>query len=110
MRGGTSPSSLDVHDLCRGSLTTHMLQRQHYREHRSAPWRARRADCATMTLGDLATDCQTDACSVIFSSTVQPFEHREDAVGVLLFEADAVVSDRERHMAVCHAAPDLHQR
>src|SRR5260221_579844 len=72
--------------------------------------RARRADRTAVALGDFATDCQADARSVVFSAAVEPLEHREYAIGVLVIEADAVVGHSDRHLAGRHAAGDLDDR
>src|SRR5207237_5522690 len=52
-----------------------------------------------------------DSRSFVTSPSMQAFEHRENALGVLLVEADAVVGDDDaRTRAVVHLARDLDAR
>src|SRR5260370_34278834 len=87
-----------------------VLQRQNNGEPGTDTRRARRADRTAVALRDFATDCQTNARSVVFSAAVEPLEHREDAIGVLVVEADAVVGHGDGHLAWRHAAGDLYNR
>src|SRR5205823_13460008 len=88
-----------------------MVYRQCNDERRALARRAARRDLSSVTFRYFATDCQSDPRSLVTSASVQAFKHRENALGILLVEADAVVGDDDaRARAVVQLARDLDAR
>jgi hypothetical protein len=48
-------------------------------------------DLASVPLDDFATDGQSNARALVFSTTVQPHERLEDLLGILGLDADTVI-------------------
>src|SRR4051794_32634296 len=86
------------------------MNRQRHDERRALARRTARRDLSSVTFRYFATDCQSDSGSFVRSASVQALEHRENAVGVLLLEADAVVGDDDVRAPVDGLAGDLHAR
>src|SRR5436309_2450756 len=82
---------------------------QRHRERRSFPRFAARFDGAAVTFRYSATNCQTNPGSFVLAAAVEALEHREDALRVLLVEADSVVLDRDPAAAVAHRGFDAHE-
>src|ERR1051326_1926408 len=87
-----------------------MTHGQSHDEDRALARGAPRRDLSSVTFRYFATDCQADAGALVNSASVQALEHRENAVGVLFLEADAVVADDDVHAAVAVLAADLDAR
>src|SRR6185369_14580199 len=85
-------------------------QRQGHGERRSLAGLAPRLDGSAVTFRYSATNCQSDSGSFVLASAVEALEHRENALRVLLVEADAVVVDRDAAAAVADGGVDAHQR
>jgi hypothetical protein len=49
---------------------------------------------------DFLGDRQADPAALVFAPAVQALKHLEDALRILLLDADPVVRDREYHLAV----------
>src|ERR1051325_9950885 len=87
-----------------------MSQRQTDDEGRALSRFAVRHDLSAVALDYFAANCEPDAGSFVFSPPVQALEHRDNAVGVLFLEADAVVGDGDFRAAVVRIAADLDAR
>src|ERR1051325_108074 len=87
-----------------------MMDRKSDGERRALARRTPRRDLSPVTFRYFATDCQADAGTFVNSSSVQPFEHRENALGVLLLEADAVVTDDDARAAIVALAAHFDAR
>src|SRR5512146_1730605 len=68
------------------------------------------SDGAAMAGHDLATDGQAHAAAGIFAARMQALERPEDAVQVLLIEADALICDRNLPTAVHRRTAHRHSR
>src|ERR1044071_1519621 len=91
-------------------LLVRVMNRESHDERRAFARRTPRRDLSPVTFRYFATDCQANAGTFVNSASVEALEHRENALGVLLLEADAVVTDDDARAAVVALAAHFDAR
>src|SRR5262245_43326175 len=81
------------------ALQLHLFGRQGHNEARALARHTVGRDAAAVPLDNLLTDRKADPVAVVLAAAVEPLENREQARDVLLFEADAIVLDRDLAVA-----------
>src|SRR5436853_126102 len=87
-----------------------MPHRQSHDEGRSFSGFTASQDIAAMALRNLTANGKPDPGSFIRSAPVESFEHREDALSISLFEADALVGNGQQRGFIGCRTGDLDAR